>query len=96
MLAVRIGDGAWVSVPGELQTRLGQEIKAARLGRFQHVFVAGVSNDYLGYFVDADAYTRPSYVSCASLYGERGGELVRDAAVALLARLGAAAEAGRR
>ena len=96
LLAVRIGDGAWVSVPGELQTRLGQEIKAARLGRFEHVFVAGTSNDYLGYFVDADAYAHPSYVSCASLYGERGGELVRDAAVALLARLGAAAEAGRR
>lgn len=96
LLAVRIGAGVWVSVPGELQTRLGREIKAARRGRPEHVFVAGVSNDYLGYFLDADAYAKPSYIACASLYGERGGELVRDAAVALLARLGAAAEAGPR
>jgi hypothetical protein len=96
LLAVRIGGGAWVSMPGELQTRLGREIKAARMGQFEHVFVAGVSNDYLGYFLDADAYAHPSYVACASLYGERGGELLRDAAVGLLARLGAAAEAGRR
>ncbi len=96
LLAVGIGGGAWVSVPGELQTRLGREIKAARVGRFEHVFIAGVSNDYLGYFVDPDAYAHPSYIACASLYGERGGELVRDAAVALLARLGAATEAGRR
>ena len=96
LLAVGIGGAAWVSVPGELQTRLGREIKAARTGRFEHVFVAGVSNDYLGYFVDADAYAKPSYVACASLYGERGGELVRDAARELVTRLGAAAEAGRR
>jgi neutral ceramidase len=96
LLAVRIGGSGWVSVPGELQTRLGQQVKAAAGGRFDHVFVAGVTNDYLGYFLDAEAYAQASYIACASLYGERGGELLRDAAVALLARLGAAAEAGRR
>ena len=93
LLAVAIGRSGWVTVPGELETRLGRDVKAAG-SRFQHAFVAGVSNDYLGYFLGQEAYGRPSYVACASLYGERGGELVRDAAGALLGRLGAEATAG--
>jgi neutral ceramidase len=97
LLAVGIGRTGWVSIPGELETRLGREVKTAGAGRFDQVFVAGVSNDYLGYFLGAEGYARPSYIACASLYGERGGELLRDAAVALLARLGAEARgAGRR
>ncbi len=93
LLAVAIGRSGWVTIPGELETRLGRDVKAA--GRpFEHVFVAGVSNDYLGYFVGVEAYGRPSYVACASLYGERGGELLRDAAMALVARLGADVAAG--
>ena len=49
--------------------------------------MAGYSNDYLGYFLTAKDYGRPSYVACGSFYGERGGEMVRDAAVDLLNRL---------
>jgi neutral ceramidase len=94
IIAVGIGRSGWVTIPGELETRLGRDVKAAGRGRFDHVFVAGVSNDYLGYFLGGEAYARPSYIACASLYGERGGELLRDAAVALLARLGAEAGAG--
>lgn len=95
LFAVAIGRGGWVTIPGELETRLGREVKAAAGGRFDHVFVAGVSNDYLGYFLGAEAYARPSYIACASLYGERGGELLRDAAVALVGRLGAHAGEAR-
>ena len=57
-------------------------------------FVAGYSNDYLGYFLTRQDYGRPSYVACGSLYGETGGEIVRDAAVDLLDRL-AAQRSGR-
>ena len=84
---MRIGETAWVTVPGELQTRLGLDVKAAGHGRFEQTFVAGYSNDYLGYFLTAKDYGRPSYVACGSFYGERGGEMVRDAAVDLLNRL---------
>ena len=55
--------------------------------RFPHVFIAGLANDYLGYFLTPASYRRPSYVACGSLYGERGGEIVRDAALAALRRL---------
>jgi len=85
--AVRIGGTAWVTVPGELQTRLGLEIKTAGRRTFEETFVAGYSNDYLGYFLTRRDYGQPSYVACGSLYGESGGEIVRDAAVDLLGRL---------
>ncbi|HUG36641.1 MAG TPA: neutral/alkaline non-lysosomal ceramidase N-terminal domain-containing protein, partial [Candidatus Limnocylindrales bacterium] len=88
MVALAVGGTGWVTVPGELQTRLGLDVKAAGRGSFSHVFVAGVSNDYLGYFLTPEAFDRPSYIACASLYGERGGEAVRDAAIGLLQRLG--------
>src|SRR5439155_504024 len=51
LLAFRIGDGAWVTVPGELQTRLGLDIKKEGRRHFARVFVAGYTNDYLGYFL---------------------------------------------
>ncbi len=84
LVAGVLGRTAWVTIPGELQTRLGQDIKASGRSRFAGVLVAGVSNDYHGYFLAPDAFDRPSYVACASLYGERGGETIRDAAIALL------------
>jgi neutral/alkaline ceramidase-like enzyme len=91
LTAMRIGGTAWVTIPGELQTRLGLDIKTAGRRGFNETFVAGYSNDYLGYFLTPQDYGRPSYVACGSFYGERGGEIVRDAAVELLGRL-----AGRR
>lgn len=87
LVALAVGPTAWVTVPGELETRFGLAVKSAGLASFPHAFVAGVSNDYLGYFVSREAFDRPSYVACASLYGEGGGEAVRDAATDLLARL---------
>ncbi|HXJ84263.1 MAG TPA: neutral/alkaline non-lysosomal ceramidase N-terminal domain-containing protein [Candidatus Methylomirabilis sp.] len=93
--AIGIGRTGWVTIPGELETRLGLEIKAWGKTRFGQVLIAGVSNDYLGYFLAPVHYRRPSYIACASLYGERGGEVVRSAATAALERL-ASAEGRRR
>jgi neutral ceramidase len=92
VIALSIGRTAWVTIPGELETKLGLEIKAGARRRFSHVFIAGVSNDYLGYFLVPADYRRPSYIACGSLYGERGGEIIRDAAMAALRRLGAGGE----
>ncbi len=87
LTAVRIGGTAWVTVPGELQTRLGLDIKTAGRRTFEETFVAGYSNDYLGYFLTRRDYGQPSYVACGSLYGENGGETLRDSAIELLDRL---------
>ncbi|HET9925361.1 MAG TPA: neutral/alkaline non-lysosomal ceramidase N-terminal domain-containing protein [Methylomirabilota bacterium] len=88
ILAVSVGRGAWVAIPGELETRLGQDIKSAGRPRFAHTFVAGLANAYQGYFLASEHFRTSSYVSCASLYGERGGEIVRDAALRALRELG--------
>jgi hypothetical protein len=87
VVAVGVGRSAWVAIPGELDTQLGQEIKAAGRGRFDHTFVAGLANGYLGYFLTAEHFRTPSYISCGSLYGERGGEALKAAAVTALREL---------
>jgi hypothetical protein len=89
IVAVGIGRGAWVAIPGELDTRLGLEVKEVGRPRFAHTFVAGVSNAYLGYFIAPEYFRVPSYISCGSLYGERGGEIIRDTAVDALRELAA-------
>jgi neutral ceramidase len=87
LTAVVVGDVGWVTFPGELQTSLGREIKNAAGARLRHALVAGVTNDYLGYFVAAADYDRPSYVSCASVYGREAGACLAEAAAGLLGRV---------
>lgn len=98
MVAVAIGPSAWVTIPGELQTRLGLAVKAEGRRLFGHAFVVGISNDYAGYFLTPQAYDTPSYIACASLYGAGGGRLVAARATEILRRLrdqGGAAPAAR-
>jgi neutral ceramidase len=84
LTAVTIGDTGWVTFPGELQTSLGRGIK--RAAGLRHALVAGLSNEYLGYFVASADYERPTYVSCGSLYGPEAGDcLARVAGTALSA-----------
>jgi hypothetical protein len=88
LIAVALGDMVWVVFPGELQSALGQQIKEAARARSALGFVAGVSNDYLGYFVTAEAYGTPSYVGCGTLYGPAAGERLPRAARDLIQELG--------
>ncbi|MBI2553649.1 MAG: hypothetical protein HYV92_04330 [Candidatus Rokubacteria bacterium] len=87
MVGVAVGASAWVTVPGELQTRLGQAVKAEGRRLFGDAFVVGIANDYAGYFLTAEEYARPSYIACASLYGEGGGQIVAARAMEILGRL---------
>lgn len=84
LVAMSVGGVAWVTVPGELQTVLGERIKKEGRELFGRAFVAGLSNDYLGYFVTAEDYDRPHYITCAAVFGRDAGDCVADAAVELL------------
>jgi hypothetical protein len=86
LTAVAVGDSGWVTFPGELQTSLGRGLKQS--AGLRHSIVAGLSNDYLGYFVAAADYDRPSYVSCGSLYGPQTGSCLAAAAAGLLGSVG--------
>jgi len=88
LTAVSVGDTAWLAFPGELQTVLGREIKAAGEGRFRHTAVAGLTNDYLGYFLTPRDAETPRYVSCANLYGPHTGTCLTRAAADLVRALG--------
>jgi len=87
LIGVAVGAHAWVTVPGELQTQLGQEVKAEGRRLFRSTFIVGLANNYLGYFLTLAASRRAGYLECASFYGERGGEIVAERAKALLRRL---------
>src|SRR5207249_4407843 len=90
LTAGALGGTAWVTIPGELQARLGRAVKETGQAAGMHAFVAGVSNDYLGYFLTAEDYSRSAYVACASLYGPDGGARLTRAASELLHELAAA------
>jgi hypothetical protein len=89
LVAARLGDVAWVAVPGELQSLLGGQIKRAGRGEVPRVFVAGLSNDYLGYFLARADYHRVTYAACATLYGPEAGQRLTDAAETLIRQLAA-------
>jgi len=95
LTAVAVGDTALVTVPGELQTKLGLAIKQAGHASFARTLVAGLSNDYLGYFVTAADYPHPGYVTCSTLYGPRTGECLTAAAIGLLTGLARGERTGR-
>ena len=87
LIAARLGDVAWVTIPGELQSLLGKTVKRAGLPNLPRVFVAGLSNDYLGYFLTPTDYRRTTYVSCAALYGPQAGQILTQAAETLIRQL---------
>jgi len=93
LIGGRLGDVAWVTVPGELQSWLGEAVKRAGRRGVRHAFVAGLSNDYLGYFITQADYGQVAYVACASLYGPETGERLTRAAAKLIGDL---ATTGRR
>jgi hypothetical protein len=96
MVGIAIGASAWITVPGELQTRLGQAIKARGRQLFPLAFVVGLSNDYVGYLLAPEEFRKGGYIGCAALYGEGGGQLVVERAGEILRRLRAVSDSGRR
>ena len=87
LVAAALGDTAWVTFPGELQTALGQVIKREAHARFASAFVAGLTNDYLGYFTTPEDARSATYVACATVYGPAAGRCLADAASDLLSGL---------
>jgi hypothetical protein len=88
LVAAALGDTAWVTLPGELQTALGQAIKREARARFAAVVLAGVSNGYLGYFTTREDARDGKYVACATVYGHALAGCLTEAAIDVLRELG--------
>ncbi len=88
MQALRIGDVAFVALPGEVFTQLGVDIK--RRSPFPRTFIAGVANDCVGYIPDSEAYDLGGYQLWTGFHSlvERGtGERMVEGALELLEEL---------
>jgi hypothetical protein len=82
---IAIGDVAIVGVPSEVFTKLGIDIKSR--SPFKHTVIAELSNDWIGYTPDQEAFALGGYQTWTGLhsYAEPGtGERIVDQAVAML------------
>jgi neutral ceramidase len=83
LAALMIGDGVIVTVPGEATVETGRRIKAAVLGALpqtgvQSVAIAGLANEYTGYFTTPDEFAWQPYEAGVSLWGKYASNLLRD------------------
>ena len=69
---VRLGNIAFMALPGEIASEIGREIEARAAGKGFRLFVIGFANDYIGYVIPERYYLdRSEYESRTSLYGHR-------------------------
>jgi hypothetical protein len=83
----RIGRTLLAFYPGEPVRTVSLALEKAILAKRPDVDVVqvlGVSNDYLGYVVDSDAFNEKALESCSTLYGRRVADTLRDAFVVLV------------
>ncbi len=70
-----IGDAALICVPGEICVELGLELKRAYREKFgfKMVWIVGLANDHLGYFLTEAQFKKGGYEATISFYGSTMG-----------------------
>jgi len=87
MAYVRFGKTLLVFYPGEPVGTVASALEKAVLAARKDVDVVqvlGLSNDYLGYVVDSDAFDTKALESCSTLYGRRIAETLQGAVVEMV------------
>ena len=92
MSGLRIGDAAFVTVPGEAFTEIGRAIKSR--SPFPHTYIVGIVNEYCGYFPTYRAICEGGYTTRpgVSRFSVHADSILTDQAVAILKTLSARAE----
>ncbi|MAE71207.1 MAG: hypothetical protein CME06_12170 [Gemmatimonadetes bacterium] len=87
---VRIGDAAFVSMPGEAITQIGLDIKSygESIG-LPASYVVGLANGHLGYMTTREEYWQGGYESGATFFGPETGEIMVNSAIQVLDLLAA-------
>ncbi|MDZ4860935.1 MAG: neutral/alkaline non-lysosomal ceramidase N-terminal domain-containing protein [Candidatus Hydrogenedentes bacterium] len=90
---LRVGDLLAVSIPGEMASSLGMQIKdALATAGAKHPIIAGLGNEWISYMLPPDEYHKGGYEPGVSFYGEQLGPTVVsqaiDAGKALLQKSG--------
>lgn len=93
MAAMRIGDAAFVTNPGEAYVELGFPVRdRAREAGYDSLFILGLTNDGIGYIVPEEWYHKHVYEATFALYGPSEGEFIRDRMIGLLEEVTAGTE----
>ncbi|MFA6448836.1 MAG: neutral/alkaline non-lysosomal ceramidase N-terminal domain-containing protein [bacterium] len=88
MDALRIGDAAFVTAPGEPYVEIGFPVKkAAADGGFPICFLMGVTNDGIGYIIPKEWYDKHVYEALFAIFGPMEGEFLRDSMVSMIKEL---------
>jgi neutral ceramidase len=88
-MAVRVGDGVIVTLPGEPTAEVGARVRtavsaAAGVGR---IVVSGLANEFIQYLTTPEEYDRQHYEGGSTLYGPLSSNLLRGELVELSRRL---------
>ena len=76
---LKLGNQYMMSWPGEPTASLGLAVKNIALAHgASQAWLMGLTNDYLSYFTTREEFGAGTYESCASFYGEEGGQLIVD------------------
>ena len=89
LMAVRVGDGVIVTMPGEPTAEVGARLReavsaATGLGR---VVVSGLAGEFIQYFTTPEEYDRQHYEGGSTLYGPLSSNLLRGELAELSRRL---------
>jgi neutral ceramidase len=88
--AVRVGDRAIVTVPGEMTAGMGRRLRAAVLhavrgSAIRRIVISGLANDFIQYFTSPQEYDRQHYEGGSTLFGRASAVFIEEQ-LALLAR----------
>jgi neutral ceramidase len=82
LAAVRVGDRAIVTVPGEMTVELGRRTRAAARaalgGTVRDVVIAGYANEYASYFTTPEEFDAQHYEGGTTLYGRLSGAFLAE------------------
>jgi neutral ceramidase len=98
LLAVRVGDRAIVTAPGEMTVELGRRTKGAALSALagsgvREVVIAGYANEYASYFTTPEEFGAQHYEGGTTLYGRLSGSFIAERIAGLAGTLGSGAPA---
>jgi neutral ceramidase len=94
LMALRIGDRAIVSVPGEMTVEMGRRVRAATLAAagasgIKATIVSGLANEYTSYYTTPEEFDAQHYEGAATIYGRASSVAVQEGLVGLTSALAA-------
>ena len=85
LTGIRVGDIAFIGIPGEPFSLIGNELKETE--GYRLILPSCITNGYQGYFPSSDAYREGGYESRSSTFGAGVAESIVKGVRALLAKL---------